>query len=279
MEKYKSEIYDLLDECDFLPNQPCRFCNEPDCNHRCSNCKIAYYCNREHQREDWVNHKSFCEEFSRKNTILCSKCYRIVDKKYTIFTNSDSNSSVCTICRVMCNDYVPDYTINMIENEKNDIHQLVEISLRSTSLIFLLMKMYNKTNMCSCCKLVNQNKVQVCSECKIFKNCSNKCNNYPPHKKICQAASTWRWTYPVTFESFENYYTSTPDAKVVFIHLPYSSNKEYNVKKTLVSIKANEADTNDPLTKKILSILDTTKDAFHLFLFQRNWHDVELFCI
>lgn len=38
----------------------CVVCNKSDKLLRCSQCKIVFYCTKEHQRRDWKRHKAFC---------------------------------------------------------------------------------------------------------------------------------------------------------------------------------------------------------------------------
>lgn len=41
---------------------PCQFCNQP-ATLRCSSCKTAAYCCKEHQKEDWKTHKNGCRSW------------------------------------------------------------------------------------------------------------------------------------------------------------------------------------------------------------------------
>ncbi|XP_015592432.1 zinc finger MYND domain-containing protein 10 isoform X2 [Cephus cinctus] len=53
-----SEAYNL-DKLDYLEMRKCFGCNEP-AKKRCSKCKTAWYCSRECQVKDWINHKINC---------------------------------------------------------------------------------------------------------------------------------------------------------------------------------------------------------------------------
>jgi hypoxia-inducible factor (prolyl hydroxylase) len=38
----------------------CVVCNKSEKLLRCSRCKVAFYCTKEHQRRDWKRHREFC---------------------------------------------------------------------------------------------------------------------------------------------------------------------------------------------------------------------------
>ncbi|GFR90008.1 Egl nine-like protein 1 [Elysia marginata] len=40
----------------------CAVCNSTLSLKRCSRCKVIFYCSREHQKEDWIHHKSLCTQ-------------------------------------------------------------------------------------------------------------------------------------------------------------------------------------------------------------------------
>lgn len=42
--------------------QACTVCSAPTTN-KCSSCKSVSYCSKDHQKEDWKNHKDFCRPF------------------------------------------------------------------------------------------------------------------------------------------------------------------------------------------------------------------------
>lgn len=50
---------------------------------RCSKCKTMGYCSKEHQREDWVLHKSLCKVIAKTNEMIALSLY----SSYTDFTN------------------------------------------------------------------------------------------------------------------------------------------------------------------------------------------------
>ena len=39
----------------------CGFCNDP-ASLKCNQCKQVFYCNREHQKEHWAEHKTMCKK-------------------------------------------------------------------------------------------------------------------------------------------------------------------------------------------------------------------------
>lgn len=45
-----------------MPEDVCTVCSGPASN-RCSACKQVSYCSREHQKQDWKNHKNSCRPF------------------------------------------------------------------------------------------------------------------------------------------------------------------------------------------------------------------------
>ena len=49
--------------------QGCRVCGTPTTN-KCSSCKSVSYCSKDHQKEDWKNHKDACRPF--EVSFLCS---------------------------------------------------------------------------------------------------------------------------------------------------------------------------------------------------------------
>lgn len=42
--------------------KPCRVCNKIENTFRCSRCRIAFYCGKEHQKADWPLHKVACKK-------------------------------------------------------------------------------------------------------------------------------------------------------------------------------------------------------------------------
>lgn len=82
----------------------CIICNRFDRLLRCSRCKIAVYCSKEHQKLDWKHHKLFClknitetiatpAEKVISNIVLdCDKESEFTEKK--IFTNSNLKNIV-----------------------------------------------------------------------------------------------------------------------------------------------------------------------------------------
>lgn len=44
----------------------CSYCGKGGPNmQRCSQCKLMYYCNKDHQRKDWAEHREECQQFIR----------------------------------------------------------------------------------------------------------------------------------------------------------------------------------------------------------------------
>ncbi|CAK9810143.1 Zinc finger MYND domain-containing protein 10 [Anthophora quadrimaculata] len=58
-----SNAYDL-DKLDCIDVKECFLCHE-DAKKRCSKCKEAWYCGRECQVKDWINHKIICEKITK----------------------------------------------------------------------------------------------------------------------------------------------------------------------------------------------------------------------
>ena len=44
------------------------FCGK-EASQRCSGCQAVYYCSREHQKNDWKNHRSACSAFRVERTL------------------------------------------------------------------------------------------------------------------------------------------------------------------------------------------------------------------
>lgn len=49
----------------------CHLCKEPKSElKKCASCRSIYYCSREHQLEDWPNHKQLCKVMAKTNKVL-----------------------------------------------------------------------------------------------------------------------------------------------------------------------------------------------------------------
>jgi hypothetical protein len=49
----------------------CHFCKQPSPDlKKCNKCKILHYCSREHQAQDWPNHRTLCEVMSRNSRFI-----------------------------------------------------------------------------------------------------------------------------------------------------------------------------------------------------------------
>lgn len=79
------EIQDHFLEPPFqLQHKP--FCSLPSCSvqhakKRCSQCKISYYCSKEHQVMHWKEHKSFCRRFPSLDNLVAA--YEILEDTNT----------------------------------------------------------------------------------------------------------------------------------------------------------------------------------------------------
>jgi len=62
-----------------MPEDVCTVCSGPASN-RCSACKQVSYCSREHQKQDWRNHKYSCRPFEASilsaSRIVCSRVWQ-----------------------------------------------------------------------------------------------------------------------------------------------------------------------------------------------------------
>ncbi|KAG4430830.1 hypothetical protein IFR05_013686 [Cadophora sp. M221] len=43
---------------------PCNVCRKVDKTFKCARCKIAFYCGKEHQAQDWPSHKKACKSMA-----------------------------------------------------------------------------------------------------------------------------------------------------------------------------------------------------------------------
>ena len=57
---YKSHNIDFVDIIKVVNGKYCNVCGEKNGVFQCSHCKVLCYCNKDHQRKDWSNHKSQC---------------------------------------------------------------------------------------------------------------------------------------------------------------------------------------------------------------------------
>jgi hypothetical protein len=54
----------------------CNVCSSPAA-HRCSACKQVTYCSKDHQKQDWKNHKSSCIPFEVSLILLSTTRSRL----------------------------------------------------------------------------------------------------------------------------------------------------------------------------------------------------------
>lgn len=51
----------LMQSMNAKPTKACAICKKGRCKQRCSSCLVVYYCGRAHQKEDWKEHKKYCD--------------------------------------------------------------------------------------------------------------------------------------------------------------------------------------------------------------------------
>lgn len=60
--KYIDEYSDAKDKKEYIRKYPEKLTKPVEKWKKCSWCKLAYYCNKECQLEDWPNHKKHCKK-------------------------------------------------------------------------------------------------------------------------------------------------------------------------------------------------------------------------
>ncbi|KAJ9578784.1 hypothetical protein L9F63_004992 [Diploptera punctata] len=55
-----------MDTADY--REPCKVCGLDGKTLRCARCKIVFYCSKQHQEEDWQNHRKFCRKHRVDNS-------------------------------------------------------------------------------------------------------------------------------------------------------------------------------------------------------------------
>lgn len=57
----------------------CHTCKSTENVKMCTKCKTLYYCSKDHQREDWPNHKGICEVISRTDKMIPASTQNVME--------------------------------------------------------------------------------------------------------------------------------------------------------------------------------------------------------
>lgn len=74
-------------------SQACAVCQQ-EATHRCSRCKLTWYCSTEHQKQDWKRHKtSVCDDaYQADQYTLHKQEFDRIIKKYNLNTEAMSSA-------------------------------------------------------------------------------------------------------------------------------------------------------------------------------------------
>lgn len=75
-DKYQAKVFDRAFQG--RPARHCQICGNLDKVSRCQGCHFVYYCCRDHQKLDWVNHKDMCQRIAATCNVECVYCHQKV---------------------------------------------------------------------------------------------------------------------------------------------------------------------------------------------------------